>query len=201
MKFEDRSQEETERQQRCARSKAWNLAKHIYKLREKDKITFYSPSERWVLPVASTKERKERDFAVDPGARVHMVSKKDRNSAELETMRPSKSPMTVMTANGEVRTTEEATVYVKQLDLFVKVMLPAVLSLGNSVRIMGKHTTGSGCQKPHLTKKGQENLLQCIKLCTICGSWNHSEFFLYYAFICLVIIFFTGFRIWCQQIQ
>ena len=27
MKFEDRSHEETERQQRCARSKAWNLAK------------------------------------------------------------------------------------------------------------------------------------------------------------------------------
>ena len=30
MKFEDRSHEETERQQRCARSKAWNLAKKIY---------------------------------------------------------------------------------------------------------------------------------------------------------------------------
>ena len=28
MKFEDRSHEETERQQRCARSKAWNLAKN-----------------------------------------------------------------------------------------------------------------------------------------------------------------------------
>ena len=30
MKFEDRSHEETERQQRCARSKAWNLAKFLY---------------------------------------------------------------------------------------------------------------------------------------------------------------------------
>ena len=30
--FEDRSQEEIERQQRCARSKAWNLAKNMYKL-------------------------------------------------------------------------------------------------------------------------------------------------------------------------
>ena len=28
-KFEDRSHEETERQERCAQSKAWNLAKHI----------------------------------------------------------------------------------------------------------------------------------------------------------------------------
>ena len=64
---------------------------------------------------------------------MHMVSKKDLNSAELETMSTSRSPTTVMTANGEVHTREEATVYVKQLDLIVKVMLleetPAVISL------------------------------------------------------------------------
>ena len=39
-----------------------------------------------------------------------MVSKKDLNSAELETMRTSRSPTTVMTASGEVQTREEATV-------------------------------------------------------------------------------------------
>ena len=60
MKFEDRSHEETERQQRYAQSKAWNLAKNIYKLKEKDKTTFYSPSEAWVLPATSTKEPEER---------------------------------------------------------------------------------------------------------------------------------------------
>ena len=64
---------------------------------------------------------------------MHMVSKKNLNSAELETIRTSRSPMTVMTANGEVQTREEATVYVKQLDLLVKVMfleeIHAVLSL------------------------------------------------------------------------
>ena len=36
MKFGDWSHEETERLQRCARSKARNLAKNIYKLKEKD---------------------------------------------------------------------------------------------------------------------------------------------------------------------
>ena len=65
---------------------------------------------------------------------MHMVSKRDLNSAELETMRTSRSPTTAMTANGEVQTRGEATVYVKELDLFVTVMLledtPAVLSLG-----------------------------------------------------------------------
>ena len=59
----------------------------------------------------------------DAGASMHMVSKKDLNSAELETMRTSRNPTTVMTANGKVQTREEATVYVKQLDLFVKAML------------------------------------------------------------------------------
>ena len=38
-----------------------------------------------------------------------MVSKKDLNAAELETMRTSRSPTTVMTANGEVQTREEMT--------------------------------------------------------------------------------------------
>ena len=65
---------------------------------------------------------------------MQMVSKRELNSAELETMKISKNPTTVMTANGEVPTKEEATVYVKALDLFVTVMLleatPAGLSLG-----------------------------------------------------------------------
>ena len=41
---------------------------------------------------------------------MHMVSKKDLHSAELETMRMSRNPLTVMTANGEVQTREEVTV-------------------------------------------------------------------------------------------
>ena len=46
---------------------------------------------------------------------MHIISKKDVHSAELETMRTSRSPTTVMTAYGEAQR-EEATVYVKQLD-------------------------------------------------------------------------------------
>ena len=55
---------------------------------------------------------------------MHMVSKRDLGSAELETMRTSRSPTTtVLTANGEVQTRDEATVYVNELDFFVTVML------------------------------------------------------------------------------
>ena len=52
-----------------------------------------------------------------------MVSKKDLNTAELEIIRASRSLTMVMTANDEVQTREEATVYVKQLGLFVTVVL------------------------------------------------------------------------------
>ena len=159
MKFEDRSHEESERQQRCARSKAWNLAQNIFKLKEEDKATFHSPAEEWVLPAASTRELEEREFVVDSEASVHMVSKKDLNSAELETMRTSRSPTTVMTANGEVQTREEATVDVKQLGIFVKVMLleetHAVLSFGKLCEDHGDTYHLISGQNPHLIKNGK----------------------------------------------
>ena len=44
---------------------------------------------------------------------MHMISKKDFNSADLDTLTTSRSPTTVIPANGEVQTHEEATVHVK----------------------------------------------------------------------------------------
>ena len=89
-----------------------------------------------------------------------MVSKRDLNPAELETTRTSRSPTTVLTADGEVRTREEATVHVKELDLFVTVMLleetPAVLSLGKLCEDHGYTYHWTRGQKTHLTKR-QEN--------------------------------------------
>ena len=90
MKFEDRSHEETERQQRCACGDAWELAKNMYQLKETEKATFYSPSEEWMMPAASTIKPEEREFVVDSGASMHMVSGKDFHKTELETVRISK---------------------------------------------------------------------------------------------------------------
>ena len=89
---------------------------------------------------------------------MHMVSKKDVNKAELETVRISKNSTTVVTANGEVLTREEATVYVKELDLFVTVMFlkdtPAVLSLGKLCEDHGYSHEWTSGQKPQLIKDG-----------------------------------------------
>ena len=96
-KFQDRSQEETEWQERYASEAAWRLAQNISKLKEKRKTTFFSPLENWCLPAPSTVEPEERYFVVDSGASMHMISKKDLNSAELETVTTSRSLTTVKT--------------------------------------------------------------------------------------------------------
>ena len=112
------------------------------------------------MPVTSIKEPEEREFVVDSGASVHMVSKRDLNSAVLETMRTSRSPTTVMTANGEVQTREEATVFVKELDLFVTVMLleetPAVVSLGKFCEDHGYTYHWTSGRKPHLIRNDKK---------------------------------------------
>ena len=117
---------------------------NIFKLKEKDKAAFYFPAEEWVLPAASTKELEERKFAVDSGASMHVTSR---------------SPTTVMTANGEMQTREEATVFVKELDLFVTVMLleetPAVLSLGKLREDDGFSYHWTSGQKPRLIRNGK----------------------------------------------
>ena len=62
IEFEDPSHEETERQQRCARGKAWNLAKNICKLEVNDKAAFYSPAEIWVLRLHQLKSRRKESL-------------------------------------------------------------------------------------------------------------------------------------------
>ena len=100
---------------------------------------------------------------------MHMVSKKDLNKAELETVRTSKNPIMVVTANGEVQTKEEATVYVRELDLIVTIMLlentPAVLSHEKFCEGYSYHWTSG--QKPHLIKNGKK---------IHCDTSNHVPF-------------------------
>ena len=156
-KFEDRSQEETEWQEQGAREAAWKLAKRVLKLKEHARATFFSPSENTCLP-ASTLKPEEQEFVVDSGASMHMISKKDLSDAEMDTMTKSCSPTIVVTANGEVQTHEEATVYVKELEKFLTMKVlentPAVLSLGKLCDENGYSYEWINCQKPHLIKEG-----------------------------------------------
>ena len=112
---------------------------------------------------------------------MHIISKKDLNSAELDTMTTSRSPTTVITANGEVQTYEEATAYVKELDIFLTMKVledtPAVLSLGKLCDEHGYSYEWINGQKPHLIKNGFR--IQCnTELRSDRGSRLVVEFFL-----------------------
>ena len=156
-KFEDRSQEEIEWQEQGAREAAWKLAKSASKLKEHERATFFSPSENRCLPASNLKP-EEREFVVDSGASMHMISKKDLSEAEMDTLTKSCSPTIVITANGEVQTQEEAIVYVKELDMFLTMKVlentPAVLSLGKLCDENGYSYELINGQKPHLIKNG-----------------------------------------------
>ena len=123
-----------------------------------DKIkgaAFFSPSENRCL-LASNLKPEEREFVVDSGASMHMISKKDLIDAEMNTLTKSCSP--VITANEEVQTHEEATVYVKELDIFLTMKVlentPAVLSLGKICDENRYSYEWINGQKPHLIKNG-----------------------------------------------
>ena len=103
-----------------------------------------------------------------------MVSRKDLNSAELDTVRVSKSPTTVVTANGEVQTKAEVTEYVKWLSMsrnwihsrqwsFSKIHRPLSHS-ENSAKITDIPTSG---QRPQLIKDGRRikcNTENCVPI-------------------------------------
>ena len=55
-KFDERAQDETLKQERCARRDAWERAKDVHKLKKESKDTFYSPAEAWVMPWQTCKE-------------------------------------------------------------------------------------------------------------------------------------------------
>ena len=89
---------------------------------------------------------------------MHMISKKDLSDAEMDILTKSCSPTIVITANGEVQTHEEATVYVKELGIFLTMKVldntPAVLSLGKLCEDDGYSYEWINDQKPLHMKNG-----------------------------------------------
>ena len=111
------------------------------------------------MPTPITSKRPdEREFVVDPGASIHMMSKKI-SSEESWTVKMSRTLTVVLTANGEVRTHGETQVFVHDLDHFVTVRLlektNVVLSLGMLCKDHGYSYGWVSGQEPRLTKNGK----------------------------------------------
>ena len=105
-----------------APAKQRGIWQNIYKLKNSDKTTFYTPIEKG-MPTPTSKRPGEREFVVDSGALMHMLSKKELSSEEMGTAKRSRNPTVVLTVNGEVHTHEEAQVFVHDLNQFVNVQL------------------------------------------------------------------------------
>ena len=67
---------------------------------------------------------------------MHMISKKDLSDAEMDTLTKSCSPTTVISANGEVQTHEEATMFVKELDICMCMLLLTVKVVENTSAVL-----------------------------------------------------------------
>ena len=63
---------------------------HLQAQRNGQSKNFCSPTNDWSFPAPSVIKPEEREFVVDSGPSMHMLSKKDLNSAELETVRVCK---------------------------------------------------------------------------------------------------------------
>ena len=146
-------------QEKCAFEEVWDLAKQVHKLKNKDKTTFKSPTKVWIMPALSLKKPEEREFAVDSGTSMHMLSTKDLSSGELETLRKSRNSTTVGTAMVTCKQTRK---HRYTLTILISVQLlddtPAVLSLGELYDEHGYSCEFASDQKQHPTKIGKKFL-------------------------------------------
>ena len=131
--------------------------KSIYKLKNAEKTVFYVLGEEKGMPAPTTSKRpEEREFVVDSGASMHMMSKKESISEEMDTVKRSRTLTAVLTANVEVHTHEEAQVFAHDPNLFVTLPLPEetpeVLSLGKLCEDQGYSCDWVSGQEPRLTK-------------------------------------------------
>ena len=99
-------------------------------------------------------------------------AKTDLSSDEMETLWSSRNPTTVVTANGEVRTNEEAQVYVHDPGLFVTVQILdgtlAVLSLWNTLRRTRIYLWVGQRSKTTVGRTREEHFMPNGKLRTSC---------------------------------
>ena len=169
----------------------WKLPK----IKGENQAAFFSPSENWCLLAPSHLKPEEREFVVDSRASMHMISKKDLNSSEMDTLTKSCSPTIVITANGEVQTHEEATVYVKELEKFLTMKVfedtPAVLSLGKLCDEHGCSCEWINGEKPHLIIRYSDTVRHG-ELRSNRGSWYVNEFFFQFSLFNIYDTFKAG---------
>ena len=121
-------------QEQGAREAAWKLAKSVLIIKGRKQSHIHLTFGKIGACLHQLLNLRNENLLSTPERRCIWSAKKDLNDAEMDTLTKSCTPTIVITANGEVQTHEEATVYVKELDMFLTMKVlentPAVLSLG-----------------------------------------------------------------------
>ena len=112
--------------------------KKIHELKAEDKATFYSLVEIKALVLVS-KNTEERMYVVDSGASMHMMSKKDLSSDEMDTLRRSRTPTTVVSVRLRNYSMKRQQFY-------------RLVSFAQNTDI---HLNGKMAETPRLTKNGK----------------------------------------------
>ena len=105
------------------------------KWRTSIRIDWYGYVSDWHWLTRNETVKQLFDVTRDSGASMHVISRKDLNSAELDFVKVLKNWTTVITTNDEVPTKEETTEHTNELDSFVIVM---VLEDTSTVRSLEK---------------------------------------------------------------
>ena len=167
-KFGERTQKDTLKQERCARRESWDLAKKCLQAQKKGGKGCVLLSCRSVgnADTLSSTKPEEHEFVVDSGASVHMLSKTDLSSGELETLRRSRNATTVVTANGEVQTNEEAQVLCSRSSS----LCDCAVARRHACRPLDQWS------KATFDQRWEENPMQDGELCSPCGPGTFIKF-------------------------
>ena len=132
--IEERLKEQKRRKQvfeKKARLTAWELHKEVMKHESNDEPemgTFFKGEVYRAPPIP------KRTFILDSGASFHLISPSFMTREERKTIQKSSNPIPLSTANGTVRATDEAWVYVTELKRKVRCYIlpkvPPLLSMG-----------------------------------------------------------------------
>ena len=116
---------------------------------------------------------------------MQMISKKNLNDVEMDTLTKSCRRVTVITADGEKQTHEEATVYVKEMDVILTLKVlensPAVLSLGKLCDENGYSLRVDQRSKTTSHSKQDSDTMYHGELRSDLGSRLVNEFFLWFS--------------------
>ena len=99
-----------------------------------------------IIRLMNNQTKSQRKATIPTKKETAMSVKKDLISAELETVRISKSPTTVVTANGEVLTKEGAiTALVMVIEMLGLIGAQRCVFCSKSISRFYEHRVGGGC--------------------------------------------------------